>query len=108
MAAPISTLDNKLSMRGPEGPESLPARRSLAIPPQIDTPFILHEIWDEPEACPAVGPLERFQPPRCFGAKPARIWSDTDSTEIESVSVPTRLDRDVGMSTLVRVPGTRT
>ncbi len=86
--------------------------RALTLPspvaPQIDPPCRPDELRDHTEACPAVCLLEYVEALRRIRTEAARVRGDADPTKIEAVGVPAGLDRDVGMSPLVSVPGTGT
>lgn len=75
--------------------------RSLLL--QINSPFFHYKSWNDSKAGSAIGPLDRLGPFGNFRAETAWMRHDPDSAQIESIRVPTGLDRHVRMIALVRV-----
>ena len=70
-------------------------------------PFILHHSGDDSQRCPAVGPREYCWLLGRVGGEIERVWSDANASQVEPVRIPAGLDRDIRMSSLVRMPGAR-
>lgn len=75
-----------------------------AILRQIDSPGIEYKCRNDSKSCPAISPFDRLGQFGNIGAQAAGMRRDPDSTKIEAVRIPTRLNRHIRMCSLTCVP----
>jgi hypothetical protein len=74
---------------------------------EIHAPFSRNEVWNDPKASSAVGPKNHVSGFRWFRTEATGVWRNSDSSKNETVSIPARLNRYVGMGPLVGMAATR-
>ena len=76
------------------------------LPFQINAPIAPHKVRHDLGPCPFIRPFENLGRLGGFRAEPFPIHADGDPTQIQTISIPASLDRDIGLGLAIGMTGT--